>query len=138
MRGNENHEESIIGNSRRGVDHDLIRGVRNRKEENEFEGVVYAVENGKPVASYAKGTLENGKEITLDSPMPLGSVSKQFCAAAIMLLQDQGKLSVSDTLDRIRASSASATPSTNTTPTTPKARSSACTTFYQCVRAFPS
>ena len=82
MRGNENHEESIIGNSRRGVDHDLIRGVRNRKEENEFEGVVYAVENGKPVASYAKGTLENGKEITLDSPM------------------DQGKLSVSDTLDK--------------------------------------
>ena len=81
MRGNENHEESIIGNSRRGVDHDLIRGVRNRKEENEFEGVVYAVENGKPVASYAKGTLENGKEITLDSP-------------------DQGKLSVSDTLDK--------------------------------------
>ena len=32
--------------------------------------------------------------------MPLGSVSKQFCAAAIMLLQDQGKLSVSDTLDK--------------------------------------
>ena len=69
-------------------------------EQNEFEGVVYAVENGKPVASYAKGTLENGKEITLDSPMPLGSVSKQFCAAAIMLLRDQGKLSVSDTLDK--------------------------------------
>ncbi len=44
-------------------------------EQNEFEGVVYAVENGKPVASYAKGTLESGKEITLDSPMPLGSVS---------------------------------------------------------------
>ena len=69
-------------------------------EQNEFEGVVYAVENGKPVASYAKGTLESGKEITLDSPMPLGSVSKQFCAAAIMLLRDQGKLSVSDTLDK--------------------------------------
>lgn len=69
-------------------------------EQNEFEGVVYAVENGKPVASYAKGTLKSGKEITLDSPMPLGSVSKQFCAAAIMLLQDQGKLSVSDTLDK--------------------------------------
>ena len=69
-------------------------------EQNEFEGVVYAVENGKPVASYAKGTLENGKEITLDSPMPLGSVSKQFCAAAIMLLRDQGKLCVSDTLDK--------------------------------------
>ena len=65
-----------------------------------FEGVIYATENGKPVASYAKGTLENGTEITLDSPLPIGSVSKQFCAAAILLLQEQGKLSVSDTLDK--------------------------------------
>ena len=67
---------------------------------NEFEGVVYAVEDGKPVVSFAKGTLENGSAITLDSPLPVGSVSKQFCAAAILLLQDQGKLNVKDTLDK--------------------------------------
>lgn len=65
-----------------------------------FEGVIYAAKNGKPVASYAKGTLENGEEITLDTPMPLGSVSKQFCAAAILLLQERGKLSINDTLDK--------------------------------------
>ena len=67
---------------------------------NELEGVVYATQNGKPIASYAKGTLENGTAITLDTPMPIGSVSKQFCAAAILLLQEQGKLSVNDTLDK--------------------------------------
>lgn len=67
---------------------------------NEFEGVIYAVKDGKPVVSYAEGTLENGTEITLDSPLPVGSVSKQFCAAAILLLQEQGKLSVNDTLDK--------------------------------------
>ena len=67
---------------------------------NEFEGVIYAVENGTPVASFAKGTTENGNKITLDTPLPIGSVSKQFCAAAVLLLQEQGKLSVKDTLDK--------------------------------------
>lgn len=65
-----------------------------------FEGVVYATKDGKLLASFAKGTLENGDAITIDTPMPLGSVSKQFCAAAILLLQEQGKLSVDDTLDK--------------------------------------
>ena len=69
-------------------------------QSNELEGVIYATQNGKPFASYAKGTLENGAAITLDTPMPIGSVSKQFCAAAILLLQEQGKLSVNDTLDK--------------------------------------
>ena len=69
-------------------------------QSNELEGVVYAAKNGKPIASYAKGTLENGAAITLDTPMPIGSVSKQFCAAATLLLQEQGKLSVNDTLDK--------------------------------------
>lgn len=66
----------------------------------EFGGVMYAVKNGKVLSSYADGTLENGEAITIDTPMPLGSVSKQFCATAILLLQEQGKLSVDDTLDK--------------------------------------
>ena len=69
-------------------------------EANEFEGVIYAVKDGETIVSYADGKLENGKEITVDSPMPIGSVSKQFCAAAVMLLQEQGKLSVNDTLEK--------------------------------------
>ena len=69
-------------------------------EENELEGVVYAVKDGSPIASFAAGTLENGEEITLDTPLPIGSVSKQFCAAAVLLLQEQGKLSIDDTVDK--------------------------------------
>ena len=65
-----------------------------------FEGVIYAVKDGKPTASYASGKTENGSEITLDTSLPIGSVSKQFCAASILLLQEQGKLSVNDTLDK--------------------------------------
>ncbi len=66
----------------------------------EFGGVLYAVKNGKVLSSYANGTLENGETVTIDTPMPLGSVSKQFCATAILLLQEQGKLSVDDTLGK--------------------------------------
>ena len=83
----------------------LPKGMEETIQLHGFEGVIYATENGKPVASFAKGTLENGTEITLDSPLPIGSVSKQFCAAAILLLQEQGKLSVStgkDVLTGIR------------------------------------
>lgn len=65
-----------------------------------FSGVLYAERDGKPIASFASGTLYDDMPITLETPMPVGSVSKQFCAAAIMLLQEQGKLSVNDKLDK--------------------------------------
>lgn len=64
-----------------------------------YEGVVYVVKEGKVFATYEKGNL-NGKPITIDTPMPIASISKQFCAAAILLLQEQGKLSIDDTLDK--------------------------------------
>ena len=38
--------------------------------------------------------------MTIDASLPIGSVSKQFCAAAVMLLCDRGKLSVDDKLDK--------------------------------------
>lgn len=79
---------------------ELPDGLKKTIEANEFEGVIYAVKNGEAILSYADGKLENGDEITVDTPMPIGSVSKQFCAAAVMLLQEQGKLSVNDTLDK--------------------------------------
>ena len=36
----------------------------------------------------------------MDTLFPIGSVSKQFCAASVMLLQERGKLSVSDKLSK--------------------------------------
>lgn len=66
----------------------------------EFEGVIYAEKDGSPYVSFAIGELENGDEISVDTPMPVGSVSKQVCAAAVLLLRDQGKLSVDDMIDK--------------------------------------
>ncbi|MBR5743057.1 MAG: beta-lactamase family protein [Clostridia bacterium] len=65
-----------------------------------FEGVIAVWRDGKPLVSFAKGRLPDGSAVTFDSAMPVGSVSKQFCAAAVLLLQDQGKLKITDTLDK--------------------------------------
>ncbi len=65
-------------------------------------GVVLVTRNSEVICQSAKGmanTAEN-KEITVDTLFPIGSVSKQFCATSVLLLQEQGKLNVSDTLDK--------------------------------------
>lgn len=69
-------------------------------EDNECEGSAYITENGKSVYEYASGKDLSGKDITVDTPLPVGSVSKQFCAAAIVKLSEEGKLSLDDKLDK--------------------------------------
>ena len=66
----------------------------------EFDGIVYITHNGSPVYSYAKGKDEKGGDLTVETPMYIGSVSKQFCATSIMILKEQGKLSVDDKLEK--------------------------------------
>lgn len=69
-------------------------------EKRNFEGIVYLTKNGEVVYQSATGTTENQEPITIDTPMPVGSVSKQFCAVAILMLREQGKLSLDDTLSK--------------------------------------
>ncbi len=82
------------------LDPEAEASIKEAIEDFDFEGVIYAEKDGKLLYSYANGTQENGEKITIDTSLPVGSVSKQFCAAAVMLLQEQGKLSVNDTLDK--------------------------------------
>ena len=49
---------------------------------------------------YGKANLELSVPNTPETVFRLGSLTKQFTAAAILQLQDQGRLSVNDTLDR--------------------------------------
>lgn len=65
-----------------------------------FRGIVQISKGGEVIYQYAQGNDDNGKALTPDASMPIGSVSKQFCAAAVMLLIENQKLSVDDTLDR--------------------------------------
>ncbi len=75
--------------------HDVQETVNQTMEQYDFEGVMYAARNGTVLASYV-----SGDDCTLATPMPIGSVSKQFCAAAVLCLQEQGKLRIDDTLDK--------------------------------------
>lgn len=64
-------------------------------KQNEFEGMAYAALNGEKlfesesVQGYNSGTVYH-----------IASLSKQFTAAAVLLLEEEGKLSVDDTLDK--------------------------------------
>ncbi|MBR2715471.1 MAG: serine hydrolase [Ruminococcus sp.] len=68
----------------------------------DFSGVVYATKNGRVLCQSASGMQNTEKNIpmSIDSQFSIGSVSKQFCATAVLLLQEQGKLSVNDTLEK--------------------------------------
>lgn len=79
---------------------DLNTKINEQLDNINFEGIVYITQNGSPVFSQATGKNEKGGNLTLESPMYIGSVSKQFCATAIMILQNEGKLSINDTLDK--------------------------------------
>ncbi|MBR2715472.1 MAG: serine hydrolase [Ruminococcus sp.] len=65
-------------------------------------GVSYVTQDGKVIAQHSSG-MQNSKDnipMSRDTLFPIGSISKQFCATAIMMLQQQGKLSVDDTLEK--------------------------------------
>lgn len=67
-----------------------------------FSGVVSASQNGVVKFRRASGLADTQTKelIEPDSLFCIGSVSKQFCAAAVLLLQERGKLSVDDTLGK--------------------------------------
>ena len=76
---------------------DKLKGIL---DDANFSGIVTVTKDEKQFFTYTKGTLRNGDAITIDTPMPIGSNSKHFCAAVIMLLQEEGKLSIDDTLSK--------------------------------------
>ena len=77
-----------------------IDGVLNQKKFEDFKGIIYLTQNGSVVYQSATGKDDKGNDLTLESSTYIGSVSKQFCATAIMMLKEQGKLNVDDTLDK--------------------------------------
>lgn len=70
------------------------------QKEHLFEGIVCLTHNGEVVYASVTGTNDMGDPLTMESPMFMNSVSKQFCATAILMLRDQGKLRLDDTLDK--------------------------------------
>ncbi len=67
-------------------------------EEYKFQGILYLTHNGEEVYRFVAGMDELGQPLAMESTLYMSSVSKQFCAAAILMLRDQGKLDLQDTL----------------------------------------
>jgi CubicO group peptidase (beta-lactamase class C family) len=65
---------------------------------NGFSGSILVARNGQPVVSkgYGMANIELAAPNTPQTVFRLGSVTKQFTAMAIMILQERGKLRVSD------------------------------------------
>lgn len=76
--------------------------LENSLKQMNFSGVVRITEDSKTVCEVATGKKDSGSgaEIEAGTQFCVGSVSKQFTAASIMLLQEKGKLSVDDKLEK--------------------------------------
>ena len=82
------------------TDADLAAYIENQLADIKYDGIIYVTHNGNIVYQRATGTDANGDPLTIDTSMYIGSVSKQFCAAAVMILRDQGKLRLDDTINK--------------------------------------
>ena len=68
-----------------------------------FSGAILVAQNDKPILvnGYGLANRERQIPVTTDTVFYIGSITKQFTAAAILKLEMQGKLRVTDTLDKI-------------------------------------
>ncbi|MCS4307894.1 CubicO group peptidase (beta-lactamase class C family) [Rheinheimera pacifica] len=67
-----------------------------------FDGLVLVMQADKPLLlqAYGMADYEASKAFTIETVFDIGSLTKQFTAAAILKLQEQGKLQLDNTLGR--------------------------------------
>lgn len=72
--------------------------VMDRAAAGGFSGVVLAVRDGATVIERASGTLNdpNGTPFTAATPFSIASITKQFTRAGMLVLEQQGRLKLSD------------------------------------------
>lgn len=76
--------------------------LKSFNDENGPGGVFMVAHHGLPVyqKAFGKANLELGDNLAVDNVFQLGSMTKQFTAVAILMLEQQGKLSVGDPLSK--------------------------------------
>lgn len=90
----------LVGPTLAAQDPGIARYVAGRFAEDAPGCVVAVVEDGKILATHARGVAEVGRDRTIDadSAFYLASVSKQFTAACVHLLQRRNELSLDDSV----------------------------------------
>lgn len=77
--------------------------LQEEMRQQQIPGIALAVvKDGEPVLvkGYGRATLEHAVPVTPDTVFQLGSIGKQFTATAVMMLVNQGKLSLDDPLKK--------------------------------------
>jgi len=77
--------------------------IRSEMAKRQIPGLTLGVfKDGKPVkmAAYGKSDLELNTPVTIDDLFEIGSCTKQFTAAATLLLAERGKLSIEDPVSK--------------------------------------
>jgi CubicO group peptidase (beta-lactamase class C family) len=80
----------------------IERAIEARLESGQFMGSVLIARDGKALLSkgYGKASIADHIPNTPDTKFRLGSVTKQFTAASILLLEERGKLKVEDPISK--------------------------------------
>jgi CubicO group peptidase (beta-lactamase class C family) len=80
----------------------LHQNLTEKKEKNEFSGVVLIAKGGKPIFHKAYGYASKRFKVLnrLDTRFNLGSCNKLFTAFAVLKLMQQGKLSLDDPIGK--------------------------------------
>lgn len=77
--------------------------VREEMQKHQIAGLsLMVIRDGRPIKTkpYGKANLEWDVPVTTDTVFEIGSITKQFTAACILLLQQDGKLSVEDKISK--------------------------------------
>jgi CubicO group peptidase (beta-lactamase class C family) len=74
-------------------------------KKNQFSGTVLVARDGKPILNqgFGQANRELNVPVKPDTAFRLGSITKQFTAASIMQLSEQGKLSIDDPIGKYYA-----------------------------------
>lgn len=72
------------------------------KDKNGPGGVFMVAKNGKSIykKAFGKANIELDVDLTTENVFQLGSMTKQFTAIAILMLEEQGKISTKDTITK--------------------------------------
>lgn len=92
---------SLLGQNQK-ITSRLDTYIRAQVQTHQFSGAVLVTQKGQVLYDKAFGLANREWEVpnTTDTKFPICSLSKQFTAAAILQLQEQGKLKTSDPLSR--------------------------------------
>lgn len=76
--------------------------VKEFKDQKGPGGVFMVAHHGKTIyqKAFGKANLELSADLTPENVFELGSMTKQFTAVAILMLEEQGKLSVKDPISK--------------------------------------